>query len=150
MHPETPSSNNPDRPAGKGFHFETTSVGGKFYNVERLEAFAELIMATDVPLEELREAVAEGHYYWIDRNGNKLGPYQLLQDWEAAQQNEAWADHVATVRRADLNNPIWISKDGYIFNGTHRLTRAFLDAKETIKARRFTELPKDAEVKKSA
>ena len=147
MNPEMPPSKRPDQPAEqKTYDFETTKVGGKIYNVELLEALAEKVEAEPVPLEELREAVAEGHYYWIDRDGEKLGPHQLLQDWEAAQKNPAWADHVETVRRADLTNPIWVTENEFVFNGMHRLTRAFLDGAETIMARRFRELPKEAVV----
>lgn len=146
MHPEIPSPINPDRLSEQqGSHIETTSSGGRVYNVEALEPFAERLEAKEVPLEDLRYAVSEGHYYWEDRKGEKLGPHQILQDWEAAQQNEDWADHVATIKRADLTHPIWMAADGTIINGTHRLTRAFLDHAETINVRIFGELSPEVE-----
>src|SRR3989338_621624 len=133
MKPEMPPSQRPDHAVEqKAYDFETTNVGGNTYNVELLEASAEKIEAEPVPLEELRKSVAEGHYYWIDRDGEKLGPHQLLQDWEAAQKNPAWADHVETVRRADLTNPIWVTENEFVFGYPNRLTRAFLDGAETI------------------
>jgi hypothetical protein len=150
MNPEMPSPYNPDQPKEEeiGYRFETTSVNGNIYNVELLESFAEQLESEEVPLEKLEEAVGEGHYYWEDRSGNKLGPSQILKDWEAAQRNEDWADHVATIKRADLSNPIWISADGHVFNGMHRLTRAFIDKVPTIKVKKFSSLPDEAIVRK--
>lgn len=123
---------------------ETTSVHGKIYNIALLEPFAAQLKTEEIPLMEVREAVSEGHYYWEDRSGNKLGPHQILKDWDAAQRNDDWADHVATIKRADVSDPIWIADDGHVFNGMHRLTRAFLDHPATIKVKRFSSLPKEA------
>ncbi|MBP6859777.1 MAG: hypothetical protein KBC69_04135 [Candidatus Magasanikbacteria bacterium] len=127
-----------------GHNFETTTVGDQLYNVELLERVAELLPTREVPLNELAEAVSEGNYYWTDRNGDLLGPYDLLKDWDAAKQNQAYADHVATIQHADLSNPIWRTVDGQIFNGMHRLTRAFLDKEVTIKLKDFPSLPDSA------
>jgi hypothetical protein len=91
--------------------------------------------------------VGEGHYFWEDRNGMKLGPAQILKDWEAAQQNPAWTDHVESIKRANLNNPIWAMKDGLVFDGMHRLTRAFIDKVAKVKIKIFEELPESAVIK---
>lgn len=133
----------------KDYDFETTSVQGKVYNVELLESSASKLEAQEMPLDQLAEAVAEGHYYWEDREGKKLGPADILKDWEAAQANEAWTDHVKTIKRANLANPIWQDKEGFVFNGMHRLTKAFLDAAPTILVKRFETLPEEAEVKEN-
>src|SRR3989344_1157756 len=94
-----------------GHDYETTTVGEKLYNVELLERFGEQLPTQEIPPKELRGAVSKGNYYWVDRDGNLLGPYQILQDWEAAQHNEADAEHVANIQQADLSNPIWITVD---------------------------------------
>ena len=125
---------------------ETTLVNGKIYNVTLLKSLIGHMHAEPVALEELQECVGVGHYYWIDRKGGKLGPHQILQDWEAAQKNKEWADHVESISRANLSDPIWISKNGFVFDSMHRLTRAFLEGKKTIMAIRFEEIPKAAEV----
>jgi hypothetical protein len=77
----------------------------------------------------------------MDRAGQRLGTHEILQDWENAQKIEAWADHVASIRRADLSKPIWMTADGHVFDGVHRLCRAVLENQPTIKARIMTELP---------
>ena len=118
---------------------ETTEVNGQIYEIEKLRVLAERIPVKEISLHELREPVSDGHYYWIDRDGEKLGPFQILTDWEKAQHNEAWADHVASIKRANLENPIWMSKDGHVFDGAHRLTRAFLENKPTVKVQIFDE-----------
>ncbi|MBI2037620.1 MAG: hypothetical protein HYT15_01645 [Candidatus Magasanikbacteria bacterium] len=129
-----------------GHDFETTTIGKKLYNVEILEHFAEQLPTQEVPLNELTDAVSQGNYYWTDKNNNLLGPYNLLQDWEAAQKNEAYAEHVATIQHADLSNPIWKTADGQVFNGMHRLTRAFLDKAPTIRVKIFDSFPDEAVV----
>jgi len=62
------------------YNFETTRVGDTLYNVEKLEDLAETLPTQEIETEKLRKAVAEGHYYWIDDKGNKLGPHDILKD----------------------------------------------------------------------
>lgn len=95
----------------------------------------------EIPLDDIRAAVGPQHAYWIDRNGNTLAPFQILQDWEAAQNIEAWADHVESIRRADLTRPIWMTADGAIFDGVHRLTCAVLENRPTILVQIAIDLP---------
>ena len=124
--------------------FETTRIDEKLYNVELLGPFAESIPVQEIPSEIYREAVGEGHYYWIDRNREKLGPFQILRDWEAAQKNPAWADHVEIIKNANQNRPIWAMRDGQVFNGMHRLTKIFIDGIPTVKVKVFDALPDSA------
>lgn len=123
---------------------ETTQVGGKIYSNHLLLKLADTIPIQEVPLSRVSEAVGPRHSYWIDANGAILAPHTLLQDWKAAENNPAWADHVASIKRADLSNPIWITRDGHVFDGVHRLSRAVLENKATILVRVFDELPKSA------
>lgn len=116
-------------------------LNGQLYNVELLFDVADMMEAKDMPLDSLRGAVGPDSFYWEDRNGKKLGPYQIMQDWEAAQKNEAWTDHVHSIKNADMSYPIWVTPDGFVFNGMHRLTKAFINGDKTIKVRVFDELP---------
>ncbi len=120
---------------------ETTSINGRVYTIDSLRQLADSIVAQEIPLAELADAVSQGNTYWIDRAGNHIGPHDMVTDWPAAQQNPAWADHVASIERANLDEPIWMTEDGAVFDGMHRLTRAFLDGKKTIKVKIFTALP---------
>lgn len=125
---------------------ETTSVGGKTYRNSLLRKLAETIPTREVPLSQISAAVGPEHAYWEDANGEVLAPHTLLSDWDAAQKNPAWADHVASIKRADLNSPIWITKDGQVFDGVHRLTRAVLEKRATILVKTFDKLPESAVV----
>jgi hypothetical protein len=126
---------------------ETTSVGGVVYDVDALRYHAEQLPVEEVPIVIFQEWVGPDHRYWIDRNGEPLGPHDVLSDWEAAVRNPAWADHVATIQRADLTVPIWVhEQSGHVFDGMHRLTRALLDQRPTILVRTFRSLPDAARV----
>ncbi len=122
-------------------HVETTHIDGRVYRNEDLREYAETLPVTELSLEELRAEVGPEHIYWIDRDGEQLAPHQIIEDWEAAQQNEAWADHVASIKRANLDDPIWKMRGGRVFDGVHRLTRAVIENRPTIKTRIFDELP---------
>ena len=124
--------------------FETTSVFGGIYNVEMLFEYSDSIHTKEMPFQDLREAVAEGHYYWDDKKGEKLGPADLLKDWEAAQQNDDWSDHVDNIKNADLQWPIWMTREGQVFNGMHRLTKYFVDDITPVKVKIFDSLPDEA------
>lgn len=130
------------------FSYETTKVNGVIYDVRKLEALAEQLPIQEAPTEQFRVIASPGHHYWMDKNGQPLGPYDILQNWEAAQNNPAWSEHVATIKRANLDRPLWVTKDVEsdhdVFNGLHRLTRAFIDKTPTVKIRVFENLPEDA------
>lgn len=49
--------------------------------------------------------------------------------------------HMKTVLAADLDYPIILDEDGEIMDGRHRLMKAMLEGKETIKVVRFQKNP---------
>lgn len=49
--------------------------------------------------------------------------------------------HIKAVLDADLSYPIILDEDGEIMDGRHRIMKAILEGKETIKAVRFDENP---------
>jgi hypothetical protein len=53
----------------------------------------------------------------------------------------AIAEHVKRVNETDLQHPIILDPDGFIMDGWHRVTKALVEGRETIKAVRFKELP---------
>ena len=54
--------------------------------------------------------------------------------------------HMNAVNNADLNKPIILDEDGDLMDGRHRLMKAMLLGKETIKAVRFDENPAPCKV----
>jgi len=92
--------------------------------------------------------VTEPHKYWEDKNGEMFDPSVIIEDWQAAQLNPIWEDHVETIKRSDLNDSIWIlRRTGAVFDGIHRLTRAVLEGAGKIKVKYFDELPEEAVIK---
>lgn len=54
--------------------------------------------------------------------------------------------HMNAVNNADLDKPIILDEDGDLMDGRHRLMKAMLLGKETIKAVRFDENPAPCKV----
>ncbi len=109
-----------------------------------LREYAEQIEIELVSLDSLVDVVGEGHKYWLDTEGKMFGPAVILTDWEAAQVNPLWVEHIESIRHTNLENPIWIAPDGSVFDGMHRLTQAFLIGAKQIKVRKFKEIPQSA------
>jgi hypothetical protein len=51
------------------------------------------------------------------------------------------AEHVKRVNETNLDHPVLMDPSGFIMDGWHRVVKALVEGKETIKAKRFTELP---------
>lgn len=49
--------------------------------------------------------------------------------------------HIKQILKADLNYPIILDAEGYVMDGRHRIAKAILEEKESIKAVRFDETP---------
>ncbi len=49
--------------------------------------------------------------------------------------------HVKRMQDADLKYPIILDDEGYVMDGRHRIAKALLQGKETIKAVRFVKTP---------
>ncbi|MCD6162602.1 MAG: hypothetical protein J7K40_09350 [candidate division Zixibacteria bacterium] len=52
-----------------------------------------------------------------------------------------WIGHIKSVLDADLDCPIILDDEGYVMDGRHRIAKAILEGKETIKFVRFRETP---------
>lgn len=51
--------------------------------------------------------------------------------------------HCNRMNNTDLKYPVLLTPDGYICDGWHRLAKATLEGKETIKAKRFKVMPEE-------
>jgi len=58
--------------------------------------------------------------------------------------------HMKAVQKADLSFPIILDEDGELMDGRHRIMRAMLEGRETIKAVRFDENPNPDKVESEA
>lgn len=50
-------------------------------------------------------------------------------------------DHMRYIRDANLNKPIFLSAEGHVLDGLHRLAKCMLKKIETIRAQRFEKNP---------
>ena len=54
---------------------------------------------------------------------------------------KSFVGHIKKVLDADLSFPIILDDEGYVMDGRHRVAKALLEGKETIKFVRFEETP---------
>lgn len=125
-----------NRPRESGY-FE-----GKRYDISKLYQFAENIPIEIVSLEEFNTIISPENESWTGTDGKIIGPYNIAKDWESAQKNPLWSNHVESIRRADLDIPILVSYNGHVIDGQHRIIKAFIEGRTEIKIKKLPqELP---------
>lgn len=55
--------------------------------------------------------------------------------------------HMNDVKKCDLKYPVIIAPSGWVMNGWHRISKAIMQGKETVRAARFVELPEPDGIK---
>ena len=67
----------------------------------------------------------------------------IATDYTISDANDIrdFAAHMRKVLEADLSYPIILAPNGVIMDGRHRLAKAILEGRETIKAVRFNDPP---------
>lgn len=101
-------------------HKNTYSSGEGVWLVSSLIEQAKDLPVVDLPLC----AIFSGQQIW-----NPItSPYQL-------------ARHMKRVQDASLDYPIILDEEGFIMDGWHRVAKALLEGRETIKAVRFEKTP---------
>jgi hypothetical protein len=86
----------------------------------KYEVHEALRCAKDLPVKELR--LDELYISYCNP------AHDTLRDFVA---------HIKSVMEADLDHPILLNEDGACIDGKHRICKALLEGKETIKAKRF-------------
>ena len=94
-------------------------MGSCEWSISRLIAYAKDLPVFDLPLSHM----------------------DLSDECWASMVSREFAGHIIAVQNADLSKPIILSENGAIFDGRHRVVRAIIDKRETIKAVRFLENP---------
>jgi len=102
---------------------QMAQLGKHKWHVPRLFSLAEKLPVMDIPLEHV----------------NMYYKYETLTLRELV-------GHIVAVKKADLKYPIILDEDGEIMDGRHRLLKAMIAGKRTIKAVRFPENPSPCEV----
>lgn len=97
---------------------QTCSLGKHTWSVARLIQLAKDLPVMDVPIEHL-------NLYYKHNN-------LTLRDM---------VSHMEAVERADLGCPIILDEDGELMDGRHRIMKALLYKRSSIKAVRFKKNP---------
>lgn len=105
---------------GCAVHENTYSHNGKVWTVTNLIARAKDLEPFDLPLA----AIYLGTEVWTPEGS----PFGL-------------AYHMRRALDVDTNYPVIMSEEGFIMDGWHRVLRALIDGKPTIKAVRFNKTP---------
>lgn len=94
-----------------------------------------------------------GRKVWIVANliqhAQHLAPFDLplaaiysgSAVWEPVTSPYDMAHHMRRVLDVDTSKPVILDQEGFIMDGWHRVTRAMIDGKATIKAVRFDKTP---------
>jgi len=98
---------------------QSAQLGKCHWNVSRLIHLAKDLPVMDIPIDHL----------------NFYSKYEEMSLRELV-------GHMKSVNNADLKFPIILDEDGEVMDGRHRIMKALLTDKETIKAVRFEENPK--------
>ena len=61
--------------------------------------------------------------------------------WGDKKPIENFAYHMKRVQHSDLKHPVIMSQSGFIMNGWHRVVKAMLEGRESVKAVRFERNP---------
>ena len=105
---------------GCAVHENTYTSGGKVWTVTNLVARAKDIETFDLPLAAI---------------------YAGVDVWTPTGSAYGMAFHMRRALDVDTSYPIILCEEGFIMDGWHRVLRALIDGKATIKAVRFPKTP---------
>jgi hypothetical protein len=105
---------------GCAVHENTYTADGKVWTVTNLIAQAKQLVPFDLPLAAI---------------------YLGAEVWSAEGSVYGMAFHMRRALDVDASYPIILCDKGFIMDGWHRILRALIDGKATIKAVRFEKTP---------
>jgi len=105
----------------KQYHFRRTERGLLAWDVDRLAELSRGFAAFDLPLSEIREL---DETFWFGHGADTPTCRRV-------------ALHAKLMNETDLAYPIILSRDGRVMDGMHRICRALVEGRETVRAVRF-------------
>jgi hypothetical protein len=105
---------------GCAVHENTYSADGKVWTVTNLISHAKDLVPFDLPLAAI---------------------YLGAEVWPAEGSAFGMAFHMRRALDVDTSYPIILCEKGFIMDGWHRVLRALIDGKTTIRAMRFQKTP---------
>jgi len=109
----------------KQYHFQRTKRGLLAWDVHRLVELSAGLEPIDVPLSEIKEL---DETFWFDPE---------IDAGRDAPTCRRVALHARLIQDTDLAHPIILASDGRVMDGMHRVCKALIEGRETIRAVRF-------------
>lgn len=108
----------------KQYYFRPSSNGFYAWDVDRLIELSKDFEVMSIRLDAIRE-IDENHWF---NNHNEPTCREIYE-------------HAKLIQKADLRYPIILSESGRVMDGMHRVGKAFLQGRDTIKAVQFKKDP---------
>jgi len=109
----------------KQYHFRKKGKDTWIWDIDRLVSLTRQFETIELPIKEIREL---DEAFWYDH------PTDI-------PTCRSVANHAKLIQESNLEHPVIMSPEGRIMDGMHRVCKAYISGKETIKARRFITLP---------
>jgi hypothetical protein len=103
------------------YHFWPGEEGLDAWSVERLIRLSRTLPVKEVAVESIEEVDSA---YWFETGSDRPTVRAILE-------------HMRLVQQVDSSHPIILGSDGRVMDGMHRVLRALLDGRSTIRAVRF-------------
>jgi hypothetical protein len=108
----------------KQYHFWPGTTGLDAWDVDRLIGLSRKLPISDVELSTIGEVDS---VYWFDA----VEPPTVRKVVE----------HCRLIGEVEMSYPIILGPDGRVMDGMHRIARALLEGRQTIRAKRLDHLP---------
>ncbi|WP_367874601.1 hypothetical protein [Luteolibacter sp. Populi] len=107
------------------YHLRNSDRGLLAWDVRRLIALTSDLTAFDLPLNEIQEL---DECFWFAREGDTPTCRKI-------------ADHAKLIAGTDLSYPIIVDPAGRVMDGMHRVCKAVMENRTTVRAVRLPVLP---------
>lgn len=109
----------------KQYHFWPGDEGFDAWDVDRLIELSRDLPVQDVEVSSIWEVDT---VYWFDEETDPPTVRRVV-------------DHFRLIQEVDMAHPIILGFDGRVMDGMHRVARALLEGRTTVKAVRFEDHP---------
>ena len=109
----------------KQYFFKPNGTAFDAWDVDRLVALSADLPVEEVPLSSITEIDSA---YWFGADGSPVSVRVLVQ-------------HMELVSAADLEYPVILGCEGQLMDGMHRVAKALLQGRSTVRAVRLTQQP---------
>lgn len=109
----------------KQYHIRKVNGDTHIWDVDKLVKLSEHYLPKEVMLESIDELDTN---YW----------FQSSEDVPSVRNI---ADHIEFAKKTSFKYPVILSSDGKVMDGMHRILKALMTGKETIKVIQFLEDP---------